>query len=513
MDLQNPTTVFNFSIAILLISWLVWWIKQSNKKTLPLPPGPRGLPLIGNLPFIEPDLHRYFEKLAKIYGPIMKLKLGNKLCIVLNSPSVVKEVLKDKDIIFANHDKLAGAELITYGGSDIVWSPYGAEWRMLRKVSVHDFLNNTTLEAGRAFRRTEIRRMVNNIYVKVENPVNVGEQITQAIFNTMTSVLWGGTLQGKEDTSVASEFQQVLGEIVDLLGRPNISDLFPILAKFDLQGVERNMKRLMSWFDRIFDNLLDQRMKMDKEARETKGVTKDFLDILLQLKNGADPKMVLTMSHIKALLLDLAVGGTETTSTTSEWAMTELMTHPKIITEVQEELEAVVGKDNIVEEWHLPKLHYLEGVVKEILRLHPGLPLLIPHMPSQSCDVGGYHIPKGSRIFINVWAIHRDPSLWENPLEFKPERWFSPKNANLDLNGSDFRYFPFGSGRRICAGLSLAERMLTYVLATLLHSFDWRLPEGAKLDHEDKFGLVLKKANPLIVIPTPRLSKPELYNA
>ncbi|XP_077243505.1 flavonoid 3'-monooxygenase-like [Tasmannia lanceolata] len=510
---SNQNAVLAFSFFIVVVSFVSWMIKKSGKGNLPLPPGPRGLPIVGNLLFLEPDLHRYFAKLAETYGPIMKLKLGTKLCIVLNSPSVVKEVLKDQDTTFANHDALAGVEIITYGGNDIVWSPYGAQWRMLRKVCVHDFLNNTNLEAGRAFRRTEVRRTINKLYGIAGTPINVGEYITQTIFNTMTSTLWGGTLRGDEGTTIAAEFQKVLGEIVDLLGKPNFSDLYPIIAPFDVQGTRRKMKRLLSWFDRIFNTIVSQRVEINKAAGGGDKETKDFLDILLQLHNGSDPKAQLTMSHVKALLLDLAVGGTETTSTTTEWAMSEMLMKPELIKKAQEELDSVVGKDNILQESHLPQLRYIEGIAREVLRMHPGLPLLIPHCPSVPATVGGYHIPLGARIFVNVWAIQRDPSLWENPNEFMPERWFTANNGKLDLNGSDFRYFPFGSGRRICAGLNLAERMLTIILASFFHSFNWSLPEGTKLELGEKFGLVVKKRNPLVAIPTPRLSNPELYAA
>ena len=174
----------------------------------------------------------------------------------------------------------------------------------------------------------------------------------------------------------------------------------------------------------------------------------------------------------------------------------------------QQELEEVVGKDKIVEESHIHKLPYLYAVMKEVLRLHPALPLLVPHCPSETCTVGGYTIPKGSRVFVNVWAIHRDPSVWENPLEFNPDRFL---NGKWDYSGSDFSYFPFGSGRRICAGIAMAERMFMYSVATLLHSFDWKLPEGEKVDLTEKFGIVLKLKNPLVAIPTPRLSDPALY--
>jgi cytochrome P450 len=206
---------------------------------------------------------------------------------------------------------------------------------------------------------------------------------------------------------------------------------------------------------------------------------------------------------------DMVVGGTDTSSNTVEFVMAEMMKKPEVMRKTQQELEAVVGKDNIVEESHIHKLPYLHAVMKETLRLHPALPLLVPHCPSDTCTVGGYTTPKGSRVFVNVWAIHRDPSIWENPLNFDPERFSDDK---WDYSGSDFSYFPFGSGRRICAGIAMAERMVMFSVATLVHSFDWKLPHGAKLDLEEKFGIVLKKKTPLVAIPTPRLTDPSLYH-
>lgn len=204
----------------------------------------------------------------------------------------------------------------------------------------------------------------------------------------------------------------------------------------------------------------------------------------------------------------MVVGGTETSSNTVEFVMAEMMNKPEVMRKAQQELEAVVGKDNIVEESHIHKLPYLHAVMKETLRLHPALPLLVPHCPSDTCTVGGYTIPKGSRVFVNVWAIHRDPSIWENPLNFDPERF---SNDKWDYSGNDFSYFPFGSGRRICAGIAMAERMVMFSVATLVLSFDWKLPHGAKLDLEEKFGIVLKKKTPLLAIPSPRLTHPSLY--
>ncbi|KAK7330675.1 hypothetical protein VNO77_24873 [Canavalia gladiata] len=211
---------------------------------------------------------------------------------------------------------------------------------------------------------------------------------------------------------------------------------------------------------------------------------------------------------IRTDLKDMVVGGSDTSSNTIEFAMAEMMRKPEVMKRVQEEVEVVVGKDSIIEEHHIDKLSYLQAVMKETLRLHPTLPLLIPHCPSETTTVGGYTIPKGSRVFMNVWAIHRDPSIWEKPLEFNPTRFLDVK---WDFSGNDFNYFPFGSGRRICPGITMAERMVLYLLATLAHSFDWTMPQRERLDVSEKFGIVLKKKIPLVVIPTPRLSNPDLY--
>lgn len=205
-------------------------------------------------------------------------------------------------------------------------------------------------------------------------------------------------------------------------------------------------------------------------------------------------------------------GATDTTSTTVEWSMTELLNCPEAMAKVCEELTRVVGLNNIVEESHLSKLTYLNAVIKEILRLHPPLPFLLPRFPGKSTTVAGYDIPQGAKIIVNAWAIHRDPRSWESPCEFRPERFLSGDAEKMRFNStSNFNYIPFGSGRRICPGLPLAERFTIHVLASFLHMFHWKLPADSTLDLSDKFGSVLKKRHTLIAIPTPRLSDPHLY--
>ncbi|KAL5728118.1 hypothetical protein ACHQM5_001240 [Ranunculus cassubicifolius] len=500
------TAEFTLLTVVLIFCWYKFISKQSSQGgKVPSPPGPRGLPLLGNLLSLKPELHTYFTELGQTYGPIYKLQLGNKVGIVISSPSLAKEVLKDYDTTFANHDVPAVGKILTYGGKDVLWTPLGPEWRMLRKICVRDLLGNASIDDVSNLRQSEVRRMVRHVYSKIGAPINVGEVVFLTAMNIVTNMLWGGTLKENQGTNLGAEFRQVVSEITELLGKPNMSDFYPALERFDLQGYQKKIKVLAHRFDKIFDTIIEQRLNMEVGERRQ---SKDFLQLLLQLKEEEDAKMPFTMMHLKALLMDVVTAGTDTTSNSVEWAVAELMNKPESMKKAQEEIDRVVGRDNVVEESHLPELNYLHLVMKEILRLHPPLPLLVPHRPTSSCGVGGYMVDEGSRVFINVWAIHRDPTIWDNPSEFDPERFLAGK---WDYSGGDFTYLPFGSGRRICAGIVMAERMFMYELATLLHSFDWSLREGEKIDLTEKFGIVLKKATPLLAVPTPRLSGPSFY--
>ncbi|KAL0424424.1 UNVERIFIED_CONTAM: cytochrome [Sesamum radiatum] len=197
----------------------------------------------------------------------------------------------------------------------------------------------------------------------------------------------------------------------------------------------------------------------------------------------------------------------DTSTTAIEWALSELIRHPQLMKKLQEELETVVGMDQMVEESHLHRLKYLDFVVKETLRLHPVGPLLIPHESMEDCVIDSYHVPKGSRVIVNVWAIGRDPNAWPEPGVFKPERFIG---SNIDLRGHDFQLLPFGSGRRSCPGLQLALTMVQLVIAQLVHCFDWQLPNGMQpsdLDMSEHFGLVVARAKHIVAIPSYRLHK------
>jgi 5-O-(4-coumaroyl)-D-quinate 3'-monooxygenase len=208
---------------------------------------------------------------------------------------------------------------------------------------------------------------------------------------------------------------------------------------------------------------------------------------------------------------DMITAGMDTTVISVEWAMAELIRNPRVQKKLQEELDRVVGRDRVMSETDFQTLPYLQAVVKESLRLHPPTPLMLPHKASTSVKIGGYNVPKGANVMVNVWAVARDPKVWSNPLEFRPERFLE---ENIDIKGSDFRVLPFGAGRRVCPGAQLGINLVASMTGHLLHHFEWSLPEGTKpedVNMMESAGLVTFMGTPLQAVAKPRLEKEELY--
>lgn len=208
---------------------------------------------------------------------------------------------------------------------------------------------------------------------------------------------------------------------------------------------------------------------------------------------------------------DLIAGGTESSAVTVEWAMSELLKQPHIFEKATEELDQVIGNDRWVDEKDIPNLPYIEAIVKETMRMHPVAPMLVPRLSREDSTIDGYDIPAGTRILVNVWTIGRDPTIWEAPNEFKPERFIGKA---IDVKGNNFELLPFGAGRRMCPGYSLGLKVIQVSLANLLHGFKWKLPHGMKaedLNMDEIFGLSTPRKVLLEVVLEPRLPS-HVYN-
>ncbi|CAI0413808.1 unnamed protein product [Linum tenue] len=503
-DETSAASLWAITAAIIISAGI--WLRRSlrTSKSPPPPPGPRGLPMVGYLPFLHSDsLHRQFADLAEAHGPIYKLKAANKPMIVVSSPALAKEVIQAHKSTFSTRLAPVVAKIFSYDGNEVAMLPYGPDWAAMRKVLAREVISNQALDACRALREGAVLAGIRMREIRAGEATGVFDAAMKVVVDSTLAMLWGGGEEGGGAApDFAAEYREATREMTELLGRANVSDVIPLLARFDLQGIQREAAEVAERFDGIITSVVQRRLKDLSSGKSVP--SKDLLQILLEIQSREDSLIASSSLHFKAMIQDIASGGTESIAILLEWAMTELLSNKEAMTKIQQELDLIVGPNNFVEQRHLKELNYLNAVVKETCRLHLGL---TPRLAGQPCTIGGYHIPKGAAVFVNTWAIHRDPQNWAEPLQFRPERFLDSceDGPRFDFMGSSFQFLPFGSGRRVCVGLNLAERLMKYVLASMLHSFEWKLPDGEeKLDFSDKLGVVAKKVKPLVAIPFPR---------
>ncbi|KAL5975961.1 hypothetical protein ACLOJK_020290 [Asimina triloba] len=308
----------------------------------------------------------------------------------------------------------------------------------------------------------------------------------------------------------AAEIRRLVDQVSELLMEFYVGDYISLLRHVDLQGMGKRLKSTHSRFDEIMEEIMrdheTKKQKKEEERRSGGGEVKDLMDMLLEISEDDSADMKLTRNQIKAFIRDVFVAGVATTALGMEWALAELINNPRVLQKAREEIESVVGKHRLVEESDIPNLPYLQAVIKETLRLHPTDPIIMRES-IQDCNVGGYHVPSKTGVFINVWAVGRDPSYWDKPLEFLPERFIDEKGrSQIDLRGQHYHFLPFGSGRRGCPGTTLALQMIETTIAGIVQCFDMKVNgNGGKVDLSEKPGMTLYLAQPLCCVPVARL--------
>ncbi|KAH1089694.1 hypothetical protein J1N35_016951 [Gossypium stocksii] len=491
------------SLLGLLLTWFLLQaflsIKNGNKSSQrKLPPGPRRIPIFGNLFHLGDKPHRSLAKFAQIHGPVMSLKLGSLITVVVSSETTAKEILQKQDLIFCNRTIVDAVRASQHYEFGMPWIPVSPLWRTLRKVSNTHIFSSLKLDANEYLRRHKIQQLIAKVgesCLKGE-AINIGQAAFDTTINLLSNTMFSVDLVDP-NSGRAQEFRKTVYSIMVEAGKPNLGDYFPLLRKMDPQGVRRRMTVHFDKLLKLFVNMIDERQQSRKSQDYT--ASNDVLDTLLDIIEGDIEE--LNKNHITHLFLVLFVAGTDTTSNTLEWAMAEVLQNPHVFLEVKKELDQVIGKGKPIEESDINRLPYLQAIIKETFRMHPAVPLLLPRRAGSDIDLCGFHVPEGSQVLVNAWAIGRDPSLWENPNSFMPERFLG---SEIDVKGRDFGLIPFGAGRRICPGLPLANRMLYLILGSLINSFDWKLKGGIspkEINMEEKFGLTVQMAEPLQAIP------------
>ncbi|CAM0947163.1 unnamed protein product [Alopecurus aequalis] len=508
---SSPLLLLGFLVSLIFL--LVNQVIKINTSSPPgkrLPPGPWKLPFLGSLHHVllsrYGDLpHRALRELSGRHGPLMLLRFGVVPTLIVSSAEAAREVLKTHDTSFASRHMTPTLAVFTRGGEDILFAPYGDLWRQLRRVCVLELLSTRRVQSFRHIREDEADGLVRSVADdcarsgNVGAVVDIGERLSHMVSDIVVRSAVGSRCLRRD------EFLRVIEESAKLSAGFNLPDLFPssTLARW-LSGGLRKAERCNQQVRDILKDIILDRTNSGADGSDSE---EDLLGVLLRVQRDGGVQFALTTDLITTVILEIFAAGAETSSTTLEWTMSELVRKPHLLHKAQAEVrEAFKGQHKITEA-DMGKLNYLHLVIRETLRLHAPVPFLLPRQCREECEVMGYDIPMGAKVLVNTWAMCRDDAYWEDAEEFKPER-FEASTA-MDFKGGDFEFIPFGAGRRMCPGMGLGLANMELMLASLLYHFDWELPRGdgtpEELDMSESFGITIRRKHKLVLRATQRI--------
>ncbi|KAH7567345.1 hypothetical protein JRO89_XS07G0055300 [Xanthoceras sorbifolium] len=521
---QYLNTVTIGVIAILVFSYYIL-IRRSNFKGPKAPEAAGKWPVIGHLHQLTGTgtrlPHFVLGELADRYGPVFSIRIGVHPALVVSSWEVAKELFTKYDVDVASRPKLTVGKLLGYNNANFGFSPYDAYWREMRKITALELLSNRRLELLKDIRVSEVENTVKETYklwttqkrngssggILVDMQQWFGDMNLNVILKMVAGKKYfgGGGGGAESDEKEVRRCRKAMREFFDLAGIFVLRDAVPYLGWLDLGGYEKAMKKTAKELDSLAQEWLeDHRRKREAGEQAAANEDQDFMDVLLSALDGTDLPGYDADTIIKATSTTIIVGGTDTTSVNLSWALSLLLNNRHTLEKVQEELDNIVGKERLMTESDIEKLVYLQAVVKETMRLYPAGPLSGAREFGQDCTIGGYHVPKGTRLVVNLWKLQTDPRVWSDPLEFKPER-FLTTHKDVDVKGQHFELIPFGAGRRACPGIAFALQMTHLGLASLLQAYEVSTPSNTAVDMTGTPGLTNTRANPLHVLLQPRL--------
>ncbi|PKI79358.1 hypothetical protein CRG98_000236 [Punica granatum] len=479
-------------IALFFLSKLLISKRGKAKK---LPPCPPSLPILGHLHLIGAPVHRTLERISQRYGPVFSLSFGSLPVVVISSPSAVEECFGKNDIIFANRPRIEGWRELSYNFTTVGTSSYGPLWRNLRRISVLEIFSSTRLNSFLGIRLEELRFLVKNLHKTVTehggvSRVEMRPRLQELTFNVIMRMLSGKRYFGDEvdNSDEAKNFREITSTFFEVSGISDLGDFIPMLRWLGLgRGKQKKIVETKRKADMFLQGLIEEHRNRTGERTNR---TKTIIDVMLELQSSEAESF--SDDVIKGMILLLLSAGTDTSTVTMEWAMSLMLNNPASLDKARVELDNYVGQDRLIDEQDLPHLPYLQSVINETLRLFPPGPLLVPHYSSSDATIQGFDVPQGTMLFVNAWALHRDPTVWDDPTSFRPERF-----EGLDQASYTHTLLPFGLGRRACPGAGLAHRMLGLGLGALIQCFDWERVGEELVDLSEGTGLTMPKAQPL----------------
>ncbi|KAH0466199.1 hypothetical protein IEQ34_006302 [Dendrobium chrysotoxum] len=462
--------------------------KLSGKK-LKLPPGPLPVPIFGNWLQVGDDLnHRNLASLAKKFGDILLLRMGQRNLVVVSSPDLAREVLHTQGVEFGSRTRNVVFDIFTGKGQDMVFTVYGEHWRKMRRIMTVPFFTNKVVQQYRYGWEDEAASVVEDVR---KNPKSATEgvvirrRLQLMMYNNMYRIMFDRRFES-EDDPLFMKLRALNNERSRLAQsfEYNYGDFIPILRPF-LRGYLKICKEVKDVRLNLFKNyFVQERKKLSSTKPMDNAGLKCAIDHILD----AEKKGEINEDNVLYIVENINVAAIETTLWSIEWGIAELVNHPEVQRKLREELDTVLGRGNQITEPDTHKLPYLQAVIKETLRLRMAIPLLVPHMNLHDAKLGGYEIPAESKILVNAWWLANNPAQWKNPEQFRPER-FLEEESKVEANGNDFRFIPFGVGRRSCPGIILALPILGITLGRLVQNFELLPPPGMeKLDTSEKGG-------------------------
>ncbi|CAI9771362.1 unnamed protein product [Fraxinus pennsylvanica] len=494
----------NLVVYIPLLFALYIFTKHFYNKLRGHPPSPiLNLPILGHLYLLKKPVYRSLAKVSEKYGPVLLLQLGARRLLLVSSPSAAEECLHKNDIVFANRPQMMAGKYLGNNYTSLAWTSYGDHWRNLRKISSLEVLSTHRLQMLQNIRIDEVKSMIQRVYRHSEEKhvVDMKTAFFEMTMNVMMRMIAGKRYYGEnvEEIEEANRFREILRETF-LLGTTSTADFVPVLRWLGVGGVEKRLMLLQKKREQFMQELVDQcKTKLVGRASESEvgGKRKTMIEVLLTLQEN-EPEYY-TDRIIRSLMLVLLLAGTDTSSGTMEWALSLLLNNPEVLKKAQKEIDDQIGHERLIDESDIANLPYLHCIINETMRMYPPGPLLVPHESSEDSVIGGYRVPGGTMLLVNLWAIHNDPKIWDDSRKFKPERF-----EGLEATRDGFKLMPFGSGRRGCPGEGLAVRMVGLGLGSVIQCFDWERVGKELVDMAEGTGLSMPKAQPLMAKCTPR---------
>ncbi|CAI0464914.1 unnamed protein product [Linum tenue] len=503
--MEQITTFSLSTIVFLIIAISKYIISSKRRRRKLLPPSPPSLPLIGHLHLLKEPLHRTLQYLSARYGPILFLSMGTaRNAVVISSPSLAEECFTKNDAVFANRPNTTLGQILHYNYTTIAAAPSGPIWRALRRFTAVELLSSAAVNDSSYIRRDEVNLLLRNLFESGRgfgsghgfDEVDLRSRLSGLTMNVITRMVAGKRYYGNGGELVDDDgFGDVVREIGFVLTNASTpGDFLPALRWLDLGGTEAKMRRAHATCDGFCQRLIDESRNENKGGRKNcASRPPTMIDAMLALQES-EPETY-TDDVIKGHVLIMIIVGTNTFAVMMEWALSALLNNPTVLDKARIELDAIVGHNRLVDDCDYHNLPYLHSIIIETLRLYPVTPLLVPHQSSEDCTVRGYHIPKGTMLMVNAWAIHRDPTVWEDPSSFRPER-----HGNGEVGGQAYGFLPFGIGRRSCPGSGLANKAMCLVLGSLIQCFEWERKGEELGDMCEGRGITMPKATPLVAM-------------